>query len=444
MASASLPDVRPLGCRARVGPAQSRGIGGRSRAGPSRATRTSAGCLRCGRRARARPNPRRRDARATPACARAPPGRSKVCRSRSRTGSTSRGGRSPGHRRSIATVDPSVTRPRSRVCARPARSSPGSRPRSPTALRTAAPSTPETRRVRPVVRPPARRPSSPRGRRSLALGSDSGGSIRLPAAWCGVCGLKPSFGRVPLTGHFPRLGSLSDARTVIGPLANSVDDLALALQLIAGPDGLDGGVMPVPLGDPAACRRRAPADRHHARRRHRGSRDVGRRAARRRRDRRRRSARSMCATKRSRSPAATGTAPQLDGRANEQLLWDWDRFQRRMLQCMAPIDALLVPATTEPAPPWRESIDTDYVWQLPWSLTGSPAVVLPVGSEATSPSRSRSSRRAGTTTSCSRSRSASRRASRLPTDGSVVPAHRCVTLPAVGGVSARGGGRSSG
>ena len=52
--------------------------------------------------------------------------------------------------------------------------------------------------------------------------------------------------------------------------------------------------------------------------------------------------------------------------------------------------------------------------------------------------------RVGTTTSCSRSRSASSRASTLPTDGSVVPAHRCVTLPAVGGVSARGGGRSSG
>jgi amidase len=33
---------------------------------------------------------------------------------------------------------------------------------------------------------------------------------------------------------------------------------------------------------------------------------------------------------------------------------------------------------TEPAPLWRESIDTDYVWQLPWSLTGSPAVVVPV------------------------------------------------------------------
>ena len=84
---------------------------------------------------------------------------------------------------------------------------------------------------------------------------------------------------------------------------------------------------------------------------------------------------------------------QLDGRANEQLLWDWDRFQRRMLQCMAPIDALLVPATTEPAPPWRESIDTDYVWQLPWSLTGSPAVVLPVGRVA-QPARRGPGRRA--------------------------------------------------
>ena len=85
----------------------------------------------------------------------------------------------------------------------------------------------------------------------LALGSDSGGSIRLPAAWCGVHGLRPTFGRVPLTGHFPRLGFRSDARTVIGPLANSADDLALTLQLIAGPDGHDGSVVPVPLEDPS-------------------------------------------------------------------------------------------------------------------------------------------------------------------------------------------------
>jgi Asp-tRNA(Asn)/Glu-tRNA(Gln) amidotransferase A subunit family amidase len=51
-----------------------------------------------------------------------------------------------------------------------------------------------------------------------------------------------------------------------------------------------------------------------------------------------------------------------------------------MLEAMVGTDALLMPATTEPAPAWRESLDTDYVWQLPWSLTGSPAVVAPYGS----------------------------------------------------------------
>ena len=101
---------------------------------------------------------------------------------------------------------------------------------------------------------------------SLALGSDSGGSIRLPAAWCGVPGLKPSFGRVPLTGHIPRAAALSDGRTVIGPIAATVDDLALTLGIIAGPDGLDAGVAPVPLLDDgtvdARTRRGSSARRH--------------------------------------------------------------------------------------------------------------------------------------------------------------------------------------
>src|SRR4051812_17962601 len=51
----------------------------------------------------------------------------------------------------------------------------------------------------------------------LGLGSDSGGSVRLPAAWAGVYGLKPTAGRVPATGHFPWIGALSDGRTQIGP-----------------------------------------------------------------------------------------------------------------------------------------------------------------------------------------------------------------------------------
>src|SRR6187200_2724115 len=87
-----------------------------------------------------------------------------------------------------------------------------------------------------------------KGASPLGIGSDSGGSIRLPAAWCGVAGLKPTAGRVPNTGHFPRIGALHDGRTQIGPLARCVDDLALALEVIAGPDGFDPGVVDMPLG----------------------------------------------------------------------------------------------------------------------------------------------------------------------------------------------------
>jgi amidase len=64
-----------------------------------------------------------------------------------------------------------------------------------------------------------------------------------------LAGLKPSAGRVPLTGHFPRLDSTVDTRTQIGPIARSVEDLSLALSIIAGPDGRDPGVAPMPLGD---------------------------------------------------------------------------------------------------------------------------------------------------------------------------------------------------
>ncbi len=83
----------------------------------------------------------------------------------------------------------------------------------------------------------------------LGLGSDSGGSIRTPAFCCGIAGLKPTTGRVPLTGHMPYISAMNDPRTVIGPMARRVEDLALAFGIIQGVDWRDASVAPVPVYD---------------------------------------------------------------------------------------------------------------------------------------------------------------------------------------------------
>jgi aspartyl-tRNA(Asn)/glutamyl-tRNA(Gln) amidotransferase subunit A len=66
----------------------------------------------------------------------------------------------------------------------------------------------------------------------MALGTDTGGSIRIPASFCGVAGLKPSYGLLPSTGMMPLAPSLDTA----GPIAVSVEDLALSLSALAGTD----------------------------------------------------------------------------------------------------------------------------------------------------------------------------------------------------------------
>jgi amidase len=86
----------------------------------------------------------------------------------------------------------------------------------------------------------------------FGLGSDAGGSVRFPAHCTGIATIKPSSGRVPRTGHFPGPGGLLDPLWQIGPLARSVDDLALVLSVISGVDGQDFAVVPLPLGDPLA------------------------------------------------------------------------------------------------------------------------------------------------------------------------------------------------
>lgn len=84
----------------------------------------------------------------------------------------------------------------------------------------------------------------------LAHGSDGGGSIRIPAALCGIFGLKPSFGRIP---NFPRV-DLWAARSHNGPLTRTVRDAALILSALAGPDPADPLSIDAPAEDYlAAC-----------------------------------------------------------------------------------------------------------------------------------------------------------------------------------------------
>jgi len=77
----------------------------------------------------------------------------------------------------------------------------------------------------------------------LGLGSDVAVSIRGPAHYCGIVGLKATHGRIPLTGHWPET-----LRRFwhVGPMARTVRDTALALGILAGPDGRDGYAMPYP------------------------------------------------------------------------------------------------------------------------------------------------------------------------------------------------------
>ena len=79
------------------------------------------------------------------------------------------------------------------------------------------------------------------------VGSDGGGSIRVPAHFCGICGLKPTPGRIPSTGHFPRSGGPFSVLGVVGPMARTAVDLQILFAAMAGADDGDPCSAPVPM-----------------------------------------------------------------------------------------------------------------------------------------------------------------------------------------------------
>lgn len=229
----------------------------------------------------------------------------------------------------------------------------------------------------------------------LGLGSDSGGSIRQPAHACGLAGLKPTTGRIPLTGHFPFISALNDPRTTIGPLARSVADLGLVLPLLCGPDGRDASVIPAPLGDWRAVAvrgLRAAFYTQHAEAEptpetvavcQQAARALAQAGVHVTETLPPRIEEAYDLTRRywQRPESASAETWLPDGEfhlASEEVerhLFEWDRFRRALLAFMADYDLILTPVAELPATP--HGADSGRIpYTLPYSLTGWPCAVV--------------------------------------------------------------------
>lgn len=232
----------------------------------------------------------------------------------------------------------------------------------------------------------------------LGLGSDSGGSIRQPAHACGIAGLKPTTGRLPLTGHFPWIGAMNDPRTTIGPMARFVEDLALALPILCGVDWRDASVIPMSLADWRAVdvgSLRVAFYTHHAEAEPTAeTAETCRQAA--------QALASMGADVDEALPprieeayaitlqywarpeSASPEEWQPDGQFSltseqvEQHLFTWDRFRRALIGFMGSYDVILTPAAELPARP-HGADEGRIPYTLPYSLTGYPAAVVRCG-----------------------------------------------------------------
>jgi amidase len=88
------------------------------------------------------------------------------------------------------------------------------------------------------------------GLSAAGLGSDSGGSVRLPAHFTGICSLKPTPGRIPGTGHLPPCVGPFSTLGAIGPMARTIADVAMLFRMLSGHDPHDPVSPPIPLREP--------------------------------------------------------------------------------------------------------------------------------------------------------------------------------------------------
>jgi Asp-tRNA(Asn)/Glu-tRNA(Gln) amidotransferase A subunit family amidase len=86
------------------------------------------------------------------------------------------------------------------------------------------------------------------------VGSDGGGSIRVPAHFCGICGLKPTPGRIPSNGHYPAGNSAFGWLGVVGPMARTVGELRVLFEVLRGPDAGDALTIPLRTFDDTSLR----------------------------------------------------------------------------------------------------------------------------------------------------------------------------------------------
>jgi amidase len=252
----------------------------------------------------------------------------------------------------------------------------------------------------------------------FGLGSDAAGSVRVPAAFCGIASIKPTSGRLPRTGHVPPAGGWLEAVWQIGPMARRVEDLVMLMPLLARSDGRDQTVVDMPVLDPARVNLRelrvafytdnglAAADKEVT--------AVVRAAAA---TLASEEARPACLTaaydlemgligadggdglrrylcdigSREVHPLLTGWLDKLEpyrtNLAGFAARWDeWQRYQAEMLAFMTNYDAILCPAYVSAAVPHGTSIEDErflgFSHTMAYNVAGWPAAVVRCGTSA--------------------------------------------------------------